>query len=230
MLLQLGLIDLFFICFRLVENAREIQPLAFPVVKHRSLFQKIAFANQVIKLRKAHLCHQLAHFLCNKEEIIDNVFRCATEAFAQNRVLRGDANRAGIQVTLAHHQTPGSNQRCCRETKLIRTQKRTHNHVATRFQSTIYLQLDARPQFVENQCLLCLGQTQLPRASGMFQRSQRGSTRSTIITRDRDMIGTCLGNTGSNRTNTNFSHKLHRDIGTLIHIFQIINKLSQILD
>ena len=47
--------------------------------------------------------HEFAHFFGDEEEEVDDMFRLADEALAQHGVLRRDADRARVEMTLAHH-------------------------------------------------------------------------------------------------------------------------------
>ena len=60
-------------------------------------------ADHLVHCAEAELCHVLPHLFGKEEEEIDDVLRLARETRAQHRVLRSDANRAGVQVTLTHH-------------------------------------------------------------------------------------------------------------------------------
>ena len=63
------------------------------------------------KRAQAHRRHVLAHLLGDEEEVVDDVLGRALEALAQHRVLRGDADGAGVQVALAHHDAARGDQR-----------------------------------------------------------------------------------------------------------------------
>ena len=82
------------------------------------------------KVRKPSCRHQLAHFLGDEEEIVDDVLGLAGEALAQHRVLRRDADRAGVQMALAHHDAAGGDQRRRREAELVGAEQRTDDDVA----------------------------------------------------------------------------------------------------
>ncbi len=79
---------------------------------------------------EAELGHQLAHLLGDEEEVVDDVLGLAGEVLAQHRVLRRDADRAGVQMALAHHDAAGGDQRRRREAELVGAQQRADHHVA----------------------------------------------------------------------------------------------------
>ena len=98
----------------------------------------------------------------------------AGELLAQHRVLRRDADRAGVQVTLAHHDAAGGDQRRGREAELVGPEHRADHDVAPGPQPAIDLHRDAAAQAVAHQRLLRLGEADLPWRAGMGQRGQAG--------------------------------------------------------
>ncbi len=60
-------------------------------------------ADHLVDGAEAELGHVLAHLLGDEEEEVDDVLGRAGEARAEDRILGGDADGAGIQVALAHH-------------------------------------------------------------------------------------------------------------------------------
>jgi len=64
-------------------------------------------------------------------------FRLAGEALAQLGILGGDAGRAGVEVTHAHHHAPHGHQRCGGKAKLLCPQQRAHHHVRPVFELTV---------------------------------------------------------------------------------------------
>ena len=130
--------------------------------------QQIGTTNQIVKLADTELRHDVAHFLGDEEEIIDHMLWFASEFFAQFRVLCRHAYGAGVQVALAHHDAAFHHQRCCGETKFIRTQQCANRHVAAGFHLAVGLHADAAAQAVQHQGLLRFSQTDLPRAAAML--------------------------------------------------------------
>ena len=130
-------------------------------------------ADHLVERPEAQLRHQLAHFLGDEEEEVDDVLRLAGEPLAQHRVLRRHADRAGVQMAFAHHDAAGGDQRRGRETEFVGPQQCPDHHVAAGAQAAIDLHRDAAAQPVQHQRLLRLGQADLPRRAGMRQRGQR---------------------------------------------------------
>ena len=71
-----------------------------------------------------YFCNCGEQFLsANEEEVVDHVLGLAGEALPQHRVLGRDADRAGVQMTLAHHDAAQGDQRRGRKTELFCTQQ-----------------------------------------------------------------------------------------------------------
>ena len=160
-------------CRRLIQDAAEIDALRLPVFDRLAHVEFVDLADHLAERAEAELRHQLAHFLGDEEEEVDHVLRLAGEALAQHRVLRGDADRAGVQMALAHHDAAGGDQRRGGEAELVGAEQRADHHVAAGAQAAVDLHGDAAAQTVQHQRLLRLGQADLPRRTGMRQRGQR---------------------------------------------------------
>ena len=78
------------------EESVEIEALGFPMGNGFFGVKPFGGADQFIISFDAHMGHQSAQFFCNKEEEVDHMFWLAFEALAQLRVLRGNANGAGV--------------------------------------------------------------------------------------------------------------------------------------
>ena len=172
-LLKAGVMDFVFRGFGLEEYAGKIQPLGLPVVDHAGLFQHLALAGHLGDCAVAHRRHERAHFLGDKEEIIDDMLRRAAEALAQHRVLRGDADGTRIEMAFAHHQAARGDERRGGKAELVGTEQRADDNVAPGAQTAVDLQRDTAAQPVQHQCLVGFGESHLPGRTGMFQRRKR---------------------------------------------------------
>ena len=139
------------------------------------LIEHLHLADHLIEGAVAHRAINLAHFLGDEEEEIDDMFGLADEALAQHRVLRRDADRAGVEMALAHHDAAGRDQRRGGEAELIGAEQRADDDVAAGAQAAVDLHRDARAQPVQHQGLMRLGEADLPRAAGVLDRGQRRS-------------------------------------------------------
>ena len=89
--------------------------------------------------------------------------RAAGELRTQARVLCGHTHRAGIGVTLPHHQATHRNQAGGADTELLGAQHGGDDNVAARLQSAIDPEPHPMTQAIERQHLVDLGKSDLPR-------------------------------------------------------------------
>ena len=155
---------------RLVKHATEIEPARLPMRDALARVEKIAAPDQLVEATNAQLRHQLAHFLGDEEEKVDDVLGLSAEPLAQLRVLRRDADRARVQMTLAHHDAAGDDQRRRREAELVGAEHRADDDVAAGLHLAVDLDGDSSAQTVEHQRLLRFRQTQFPRRSRVLDR------------------------------------------------------------
>jgi hypothetical protein len=104
--------------------------------------------HHVLEAAVAELRHVAADLLGHHEEEVHHVLGFARELLAQQRVLRGHAHGAGVEVALAHHDAAQRDERPGREAKLLGAQQRRDHHVAPRLELAVRLQPHARPQVV----------------------------------------------------------------------------------
>ncbi len=215
---------------RLVEHLVEVEPARLPVMDRAILVEPIRLADELRELAIAHGGHHLAHFLGDEEEVVDDVLRRAREAGAQDRILRRDADRAGVEMALAHHDAAGRDQRRGREAELVRAEQRADDHVTPRAQAAVDLHRDASAQPVDHQCLMRFGKADFPRAAGMLERRQRRSARAAFVAGDGDVIRARLGNAGRNGADAHFRHELHRHRTLGVGVLEIEDELREIFD
>ena len=170
-------------------------------------------ADHLVDRAEAQLRHDLAQLFGDEEEVVDDVLGLAGEARAQHRVLRRHADRAGVEVALAHHDAAGRDQRRGGEAELVGAQQRADRDVAAGAQAAVDLHGDAAAQAVQHQGLLGLGQADLPGRAGMGQRGQRRGAGAALEARDGHVVGARLGDAGGDRADADFGDQLHRDRG-----------------
>ena len=76
------------------------------------------------RVRKPSSRHDLAHLLGDEDHEVDHVLGLALELLAQLRVLRRDADRAGVEVADAHHDAARRDQRRGGEAELLGAEQR----------------------------------------------------------------------------------------------------------
>ena len=202
------------------------RPLAFQWSIAWFLSREVGLADHLVDGPEAHGGHQLAHLLGDEEEVVDDVFGQALEALAQHRILRGDADRAGVEVALAHHDAAGGDQGRGREAELVGAEQRRDHHVASRAQAAVGLERDAAAQAVEHERLLRLGEADLPRGARMLERGQRRGTRAALEARDRDVVGARLGDACRHGADAHFRDELHRHVGRRVHVLQVEDRAA----
>ena len=168
-------------------------------------------ADQVVVAAHAEPRHQLARLLGDEEQVVDDVLRRALEALAQLRILRRDADRAGVQVAGAHHDAARGDQRGGREADLVGAEQRGDDDVASRLHLPVGLHPDARAQVVEHERLLRLGQADLPRDARRLDRGERRGARAAVVTGDEDVVGVGLGHACRDGADADLGDQLDRD-------------------
>ena len=125
-------------------------------------------------------------------EEVDDELRLAGEPLAQLGVLRGDADRAGVEVADAHHDAAGHHQRRGREAELLGAEQRGDDDVAAGLELAVGLHDDPVAQPVEQQRLLGLGQAELPGAARVLDRGQRRGAGAAVVAGDQHDVGVRL--------------------------------------
>jgi len=85
------------------EDFREVQVPGLVEVDGAVHAQAIGASDRLVERAETELREQLAHFARQQTQEVLDVLGLSLEALAQRGVLRGDADRAGVLVALAHH-------------------------------------------------------------------------------------------------------------------------------
>ena len=134
------------------------------------------------------------------------------ELRAQHRILRGDADRAGVEVALAHHDAAHGDQRRGGEAELLGAEQRGDGDVAAGLQLAVGLHADAAAQIVHHEHLLRFGEAEFPGNAGVLDGGERRSAGAAIVSpRDQDDIGVRLGDARGDRADADFGDQLDRD-------------------
>ena len=150
--------------------------------------------------------------------------------FAQLRVLRCYTDGARVQMTFAHHDAALNHQRRRSETKLIGPKQRANHHITTGLHLTVGLHANATAQLIEHQGLLYFCKPQLPRRAAMLDRRNRRCAGAAVVSRNYDVICFALRDTGSDRSDSDFTDQLDADARIRVRVFQIVNELRQIFN
>ena len=154
----------------------------------------------------------------------------AGELLAQLRVLRGHADRAGVQVADAHHDAAQRHQRRRGEAELLGPEQGADDHVAAGLELAVHLDDDAAAQVVEHQRLLRLGQAQLPGSAGVLDAGQRRGAGAAVVAADQHHVGMRLGDAGGDGADADLGHQLDADAGMVVGVLQVVDQLGQVLD
>ena len=152
------------------------------------------------------------------------------ELLAQHRVLRGDADGAGVQMALAHHDAAHRDERRRGKAEFFGAEQRSDDDVAAGLQFAVGLHADAAAQIVQQQNLLRFGQAEFPRNARMLDGTERRCAGAAAVAADEDDIGMSLGNARGDRADADFGDQLHGDARLRIDVLQVVDQLREIFD
>jgi hypothetical protein len=197
------------------------------VVTH---LQDLDVAYHLVDGSETKLSHDGSELVGHIVEEVDDVLGSSGELLAKLRILGSDTNRASVQVALSHKDTAHSDKRSGGKAPFLSTEQTSQGNITTSLELTVSLNNDTTTQVVENQRLMSLSQTQLPRKTGVLDTSPSRGTGTTIVTRDQDVIGLGLGYTRGDDADTDLRHKLDRNSGSRARALKIVDQLLEILD
>ena len=148
-----------------VEDRREVEARRLPVVDRLAGVEHVDLADRLLER-----CGSPSAASSSRTSSAMNSKKLTTnsglpgEALAQLGVLRGDADRARVEVADPHHHAARHHQRRGGEAELLGAEQRADDDVAAGLQLAVDLHDDAVAQAVEQQRLLGLGQTRAPTA------------------------------------------------------------------
>ncbi|OQC28881.1 MAG: hypothetical protein BWX70_01688 [Verrucomicrobia bacterium ADurb.Bin070] len=192
--------------------------------------EQIAAPHHLIHGAEAQLRHDTTEIFGDETHEVDHILRLAGKLFAEPRILRGDALRAGVEVADAHHDAAHRDERRGGEPELFGAQQTGDRHIAAAHQLAVTLQSYAVAQFVDEQRLLRLGQPQLPRQPRMLDRRHRRRAGSSVPPADQDQIGLAFRHARGNRPHPGLRHELDADARVGIGVLQVVDQLRQIFD
>ena len=195
-----------------------------------SRFEPIGAADHFVDRAEAELRHEFANFLRDELHEVHRVRWVAGEILAQFRVLRRDADRAGVQMANAHHDATERDERRGGKTKFLRAEQRGDDHVAAGFQLAVGFHHDAAAQIIQHQSLVRFGQAEFPRNARVLDRSLRRSAGSAVVSADQNNVRVRFGHTGRDGADADFGDELHADARVVIRVFQVVNQFRQIFD
>ena len=139
--------------------------------------QQLRAADDLIQTARAQDRELLTHGLGHPQHEAGDVLRQPAKPGSERRILRRDANGAGVLVAHAHQHTARRNQRRGAKPKELSAHQRGQEHIAPGLDLAVHLQLDPVAQAIGHEHLLRLGEAQLPRQAGVTNRAQRRRAR-----------------------------------------------------
>src|SRR5690606_27436524 len=133
------------------------------------------------------------HGLGKVHEEAHDVVRVTGEAPAQLRVLRRDAHRTGVEVTLAQHGAAQRDEGRGAEPELFCAERGRDDDVTSRLQTAVHAQGHAATEVVLYQRTLNVDEPQLPRLAGVLDAAQGTGSGAAVVARDLDVVGIALG-------------------------------------
>ncbi len=216
--------------YRTSQNTGEIQ-LGLTGGEAGQGFQQIGAANQVGQLGDAELGHQLAGLFGDELEVVHHHLRQAGEVLAtQLLILSGYAGGTVVQVANTQVFATECHHGAGAKTEALGAEDGRFDDVQTGLETAIHLQPYLVAQTVGDQRLLGLGQTQLPRGAGIFDRGEGARASAAVITGDGDEVGIGLGHAAGNGANAGFGDQFHRHQTAWVDLLDVENELGQILD
>ena len=165
-----------------------------------------------------------------RQEEVDDPLRGARELRPQVGLLGGDADGAGIEMTLPRHHAAERHHRRAPEPELLRAEHRRDHDVPGRLQPAVDPDPDATPEVVRDQRLLGLGEPEFPRHARVLDRVERRGARAAVAPGDVDGVGVGLGDPRGDRPDPGLADELDGDPRPGVPLLEIVDQLGQVLD
>ena len=166
------------------------------------LSEKFRMSNHFIHSMNTKTCHIFSHFLSYKSHKVFYVFRFSPETLTKLRILCGNTDRTGIQITYTHHNASHCYKRSCCKTKFLCSEKRCDHNITSAHELSICLDTYPVTQTIHKKCLMCFCKSKLPWKSCIVDRASWSCSCSSVITGDQNGLCTGFCNTGCNSTDT----------------------------
>mmetsp|Transcript_100539 Transcript_100539/g.288012 ORF Transcript_100539/g.288012 Transcript_100539/m.288012 type:complete len:1151 (+) Transcript_100539:506-3958(+) len=212
------------------EERREVEAHRLVVEERLIHLEAVRLAHHLLKRAVAELGHVLAHLLRQQPEKVHHMLRLPRELGTEEGVLRGHADRAGVEVALSHHDTAEGDQRGGGERHLLRAEQGGDHHVAPVLDLSVRLQAHARAEVVEDEGLLGLGHSELPRETAPLQAGPRRGAGAAVVARHHDVVGLGLDRAGSDDADADLRDELDRDLARGLGALEVVDELGEILD
>ncbi len=148
------------------RQAAEIQGVGLGVIRHLALAQAFGVADHFTDRPETEAGHDAADLFCDRVEEVHHVFGLALEFAAQAIVEGGDADRAGVQMALAHVDAAHGDESGGTEVVFLGAQQGGVDDVLASAHTTVGPQGDAIAKAVEQQHLMRFGHAHFPGSAG----------------------------------------------------------------
>ena len=126
-------------------------------------------------------------------------------------ILGRNADRAGIEMALPHHDAAFDDKRRGRKPIFFRAQEGRNGHISPGLHLAVGFDPDTAAQIVEHERLMRFRQPKFPRDAGILDGGERRGAGSAGITADQHLIRMGLRHPGRDGPDPDFRHQLHRN-------------------
>ena len=197
---------------------------------HGAGLKQIGATDQILESGHPEQAEQLSDFFGDIPEEIDHMLRNTRETLAQRFLLGGHAHRAIIRVADAGHDAALSDHRHGSEAVLLGTQQRCNQHIPTGLQTAVSPEQHTIAQTVLQQSTVHLGETQLPRTTGVLDRTEGRRPGSAVMAGNLNHVSIGLGHASGDGADADLSDQLHAHRSGRMHLMQVVNQLREIFD
>lgn len=141
-----------------------------------------------------------------------------------------DAHRAGIQVADSHHHAAHCDKRAGAKTEFLRSEHCRDGNVTAAHEFAVRFNPYPAAQSVQDQALVCFGNTKLPGQAGVVNRVVRRRAGSAIKPGNQNHLGACFGHAGRNGADARLAYQFDIDGRLAVGTFEVIDQLGQILN
>ena len=180
---------------------------------------------------EAELGHDLAQLLGDEEHEVDDVLGLARELLAQLRVLRRDADRAGVEVADAHHDAAATRPapRWRSRTPRRRAARRSRRRGRSCSWPSVSTRMRPRRSFSTSTCCVSARPSSHGMPACLIDVSGDAPV-PPVVAADQDDVGLGLGDAGGDRADADLGHQLHADARAVVRVLQVVDQLRQVLD
>ena len=214
----------------ILEEAREVDGVRLRVIGDVLLAEALGAADHLVDGAEAEARHDLADFLGDRVEEVDDILWLPLELAAETLVDRGDADRAVVEMALADIDAAHRDEGRGSEVVFLGAEQRGVDDVLAGTHAAVGTEGHAVAETVEQEHLMGLGDAEFPRAARVFHGAERGGAGAAVMTADQNDVGVGFGHTGGHGSDAGLGDELHSDACAGIDLLEIVDQLREILD